>query len=98
VVDLLEQQRLEQLRAALADRYEVERKLGEGGMAGVYLARDRRHGRQVAVKVLREDLTAAIGVERFLHEVQVVANLQHPHILALYDSGEAQGFLYYVMP
>jgi TolB-like protein len=98
VVDLLEQQRLEQLRAALADRYEVERKLGEGGMADVYLARDRRHGRQVAVKVLREDLAAAIGVERFIHEVQVAANLQHPHILALYDSGEAQGFLYYVMP
>jgi eukaryotic-like serine/threonine-protein kinase len=98
VVDLLEQQRLEQLRTALADRYDVERKLGEGGMAGVYLARDRRHGRQVAIKVLREDLAAAIGAERFVHEVQVAANLQHPHILALYDSGEAQGFLYYVMP
>jgi serine/threonine-protein kinase len=97
-VDLLEQQRLEQLRAGLADRYAIERKLGEGGMSGVYLARDRRHGRQVALKVLREDLAAAVGVERFLHEVQVAANLQHPHILALYDSGEAQGLLYYVMP
>jgi eukaryotic-like serine/threonine-protein kinase len=98
VVDLVEQQRLEQVRAAVAERYEVERKLGEGGMAGVYLARDRRHGRPVAIKVLREDLTAAVGAERFLHEVQVAANLQHPHILALYDSGEAQGLLYYVMP
>jgi eukaryotic-like serine/threonine-protein kinase len=98
VVDPLEHERLEHLRAALADRYDVERKLGEGGMAAVYLARDRRHGRQVAVKVLRDDLTAAVGIERFLHEVQVAANLQHPHILALYDSGESQGLLYYVMP
>ena len=64
MVDLVEHERLEQLRAALADRYDVERKLGEGGMAGVYLARDRRHGRQVAVKVLREDLGAAVGAER----------------------------------
>jgi eukaryotic-like serine/threonine-protein kinase len=98
VVDLLEQHRLEQLRTALADRYEVDRKLGEGGMATVYLARDRRHGRQVAIKVLRADLAASVGAERFLQEVQVAANLQHPHILALYDSGEAQGFLYCVMP
>jgi serine/threonine protein kinase/tetratricopeptide (TPR) repeat protein len=98
VVDLLEPHRLEQLRVALADRYEIDRKLGEGGMASVYLARDPRHGRQVAVKVLREDLAASIGSARFLHEVQVAANLQHPHILALYDSGEARGFLYYVMP
>jgi eukaryotic-like serine/threonine-protein kinase len=98
VVDLLEQHRLEQFRAALADRYDVDRKLGEGGMASVYLARDRRHGRQVALKVLRADLAASVGAERFLREVQVAANLQHPHILALYDSGEAQGFLYCVMP
>jgi serine/threonine-protein kinase len=98
VVDLQEHERLERLRAALVERYEVERKLGEGGMAGVYLARDRRHGRQVAIKVLRDDLSAAVGAERFLHEVQVAANLQHPHVLALYDSGEAQGLLYYVMP
>jgi serine/threonine-protein kinase len=94
----MEHDRLERLRAALADRYDVERKLGEGGMAGVYLAQDRRHGRQVAVKVLREDVSAAVGADRFLHEVQVAANLQHPHILALYDSGEAKGLLYYVMP
>ena len=98
MLDLLDQQRLEQLRAALGDRYELERKLGEGGMATVYLARDRRHGRPVAVKVLRGDLAATVGAERFLHEVQVAANLQHPHILPLYDSGEAAGVLYYVMP
>ena len=98
VVDLLEQQRLEQLRAALGERYELERKLGEGGMATVYLAKDRRHGRPVALKVLHGDLAATVGAERFVHEVQVAANLQHPHILPLYDSGEAQGILYYVMP
>ncbi|HEU5039545.1 MAG TPA: serine/threonine-protein kinase, partial [Gemmatimonadales bacterium] len=98
MVDLLDQQRLEQLRAVLGERYELDRKLGEGGMAAVYLARDRRHGRPVALKVLREDLAASVGAGRFLHEVQVAANLQHPHILALYDSGEAQGVLYYVMP
>ncbi len=98
MVDLLEQQRLEHLRTVLGERYELDRKLGEGGMAAVYLARDRRHGRPVALKVLREDLVASVGAERFLHEVQVAANLQHPHILALYDSGEVQGVLYYVMP
>ncbi|HEX6107708.1 MAG TPA: serine/threonine-protein kinase [Gemmatimonadales bacterium] len=98
MADPLEQRRLEQLRAALADRYEVDRSLGEGGMASVYLARDRRHSREVAVKVLRADLAASIGAERFLHEIRIAAGLQHPHILALYDSGEAQGLLYYVMP
>ncbi len=98
MTDLLEEQRLEQLRTALGERYEVERLLGEGGMATVYLARDRRHGRPVALKVLRDELAATVGTERFLHEVQVAASLQHPHILPLYDSGEAQGVLFYVMP
>ncbi len=91
-------QRLEDLKAALADRYEIEREIGQGGMANVYLARDLRHDRQVAVKVLRPDLAAALGTERFLREIKIVANLTHPHILPLYDSGEAEGFLYYVMP
>jgi len=88
----------EGLTAALADRYVIEREIGSGGMATVYLARDLRHQRQVAIKVLRPELTAALGAERFLREVTTTANLHHPHILALYDSGEAQGFLYYVMP
>ena len=86
------------LNAALADRYEIERELGEGGMATVYLARDLRHERKVALKVLRPELAATMGPERFLQEVRVTANLQHPHILPLFDSGEAGGFLYYVMP
>ncbi|MGD8727714.1 MAG: protein kinase, partial [Gemmatimonadales bacterium] len=89
---------LDRLRAALADRYTVERELGRGGMATVYLARDLKHGRPVAVKVLLPELTAALGGERFLQEIRVTASLQHPHILALYDSGEADGLLYYVMP
>ncbi len=88
----------ERLSAALADRYRLERRLGEGGMATVYLAQDVRHHRQVAVKVLRPDLAAALGPERFLREIEIAANLTHPHILPLYDSGEADGFLYYVMP
>jgi serine/threonine-protein kinase len=86
------------LQTALADRYTLERELGRGGMATVYLARDLKHGRPVAIKVLRPELAAALGSERFLREIQLTANLQHPHILALYDSGEAAGFLYYVMP
>jgi serine/threonine-protein kinase len=86
------------LRAALTGRYDIERELGHGGMATVYLARDVKHGRQVAVKVLRPDLTAAVGAERFLREIAIAARLQHPHILTLIDSGEAAGFLYYVMP
>jgi formylglycine-generating enzyme required for sulfatase activity/dienelactone hydrolase len=86
------------LRAALAGRYDIERVLGHGGMATVYLARDVKHGRQVAVKVLRPDLAKAVGAERFLREIAIAARLQHPHILALIDSGEADGFLYYVMP
>jgi serine/threonine-protein kinase len=89
---------LEQLRAALGERYDVERLVGEGGMATVYLARDLRHGRQVAIKTLRAELAASIGADRFLREIRVAANLQHPNVLALYDSGEADGILYYVMP
>ncbi len=89
---------LEQLRAALGDRYEVERLVGEGGMATVFLAQDLRHGRKVAIKTLRAELAASIGADRFLREIRVAAKLQHPNILALYDSGEADGILYYVMP
>jgi tRNA A-37 threonylcarbamoyl transferase component Bud32 len=88
----------EPLQRALAGRYDLERLIGQGGMATVYLARDVKHGRRVAVKVLRSDLAATIGVERFLREIQIAARLQHPHILLLIDSGEAEGFLYYVMP
>jgi serine/threonine-protein kinase len=83
---------------ALAGRYDLERLIGQGGMATVYLARDSRHGRPVAIKVLRPELAASIGADRFLREIKLAANLQHPNILALYDSGEAGGFLYYVMP
>ena len=86
------------VRAALAERYELEQVIGRGGMATVYLARDRKHGRQVAVKVLRPDLAASIGSERFLQEIEIAASLTHPHILPLHDSGEAGEFLYYVMP
>ena len=89
---------LEDLRAALAGRYEIDKEIGQGGMATVYLADDLRHERKVAVKVLRPDLAAALGPERFLREIKIAANLTHPHILPLYDSGEAEGFLYYVMP
>lgn len=86
------------LTQALAGRYEIERELGHGGMATVYLARDLRHGRSVAIKVLRPDLAAAIGGTRFLREINITAQLQSPHILPLLDSGEADGLLYYVMP
>jgi serine/threonine-protein kinase len=89
---------LDQLRTALEGRYAVERLIGQGGMATVYLARDIRHERPVAIKVLRPELAASIGADRFLREIKVAAQLQHPNILALYDSGEAAGFLYYVMP
>jgi tRNA A-37 threonylcarbamoyl transferase component Bud32/thioredoxin-like negative regulator of GroEL len=88
----------ERLSAALSGHYRIERELGAGGMATVYLAEDLKHRRRVAVKVLRSELTASLGSERFLREVTIAANLQHPHILPLYDSGEAGGFLYYVMP
>jgi serine/threonine-protein kinase len=86
------------LSNALADRYRLERHLGEGGMATVYLAHDLKHDRKVAVKILRPELAAIIGGERFVNEIKVTANLQHPNILPLYDSGEADTFLYYVMP
>ncbi len=86
------------LAEALADRYELVKELGRGGMATVYLARDLKHEREVAVKVLHQDLGASIGPERFLREIKVAANLQHPNILPLFDSGQAAGLLYYVMP
>jgi len=86
------------LTAALQDRYAIERELGAGGMATAYLARDLKHDRQVALKVLRPELAAILGAERFLHEIKTTANLQHPHILSLFDSGEADGLVYYVMP
>ena len=89
---------IQDLRAALTGRYEIDREIGQGGMATVYLARDVKHNRQVAVKVLQPDLAAALGHERFVREIEIAANLSHPHILPLYDSGEADGFLYYVMP
>ena len=89
---------LAQLSGALADRYRIERELGAGGMATVYLAHDLRHDRDVAIKVLHPDLAAALGGERFLSEIKTTARLQHPHILPLLDSGEADGVLYYVMP
>ncbi len=89
---------LENLRTALAGRYQIERQLGSGGMATVYLARDLKHGRQVAIKVLRPELAAVIGARRFLHEIATVAVLQHPRILGLIDSGEANGTAWYVMP
>jgi serine/threonine-protein kinase len=89
---------VDRLTAALADRYAIERELGAGGMATVYLAEDLKHHRKVAVKVLRPELSAILGGDRFLAEIKVTANLQHPNILPLYDSGEADTFLYYVMP
>jgi serine/threonine protein kinase len=89
---------VDRLNRTLEGRYAIERKLGEGGMATVYLARDVRHERQVALKVLKPDLAAVVGAERFLTEIKVTAGLQHPNILPLFDSGEADGFLFYVMP
>ena len=86
------------LSDALSDRYTLERELGAGGMATVYLAHDLKHERDVAIKVLHPDLGAALGSERFLSEIRTTARLQHPHILPLLDSGEADGLLYYVMP
>ena len=86
------------LADSIRDRYELERELGSGGMATVYLARDLKHHRRVAVKVLRPELAATLGAARFLSEIKVAAALQHPHILPLLDSGETNGFLYYVMP
>jgi serine/threonine-protein kinase len=89
---------LDRLKTALADRYTIQRELGAGGMATVYLAEDLKHHRQVAIKVLRPELAASLGIERFVREIEIAANLTHPHILPLFDSGEADGFLYYVMP
>jgi serine/threonine-protein kinase len=88
----------ERLKAALADRYAIESEIGSGGMATVYLAQDLKHDRKVAVKVLKPELAAVVGTERFLAEIRTTANLSHPHILPLHDSGEADGFLFYVMP
>jgi eukaryotic-like serine/threonine-protein kinase len=88
----------ERLSAALAGRYRIERHLGEGGMASVYLAEDLKHDRKVAVKVLKPELAAVLGAERFVVEIKTTASLQHPHILPLFDSGTADGFLFYVMP
>jgi serine/threonine-protein kinase len=88
----------EQLATSLAGRYTIERELGRGGMATVFLARDVKHQRDVALKVLDPELGAVLGAERFLSEIRVTANLQHPNLLPLFDSGEADGLLYYVMP
>src|SRR5678815_222148 len=87
-----------QLNTALLGRYAIEREIGAGGMATVYLAQDLKHRRKVALKVLDPELGAVLGVERFLAEIQVTANLQHPNLLPLFDSGEASGLLFYVMP
>ena len=89
---------LGKLQSALEDRYRLDREIGAGGMATVYLAQDIRHDRKVALKVLRPELAAVIGAERFLAEIKLTANLQHPHILPLFDSGEADSYLFYVMP
>jgi serine/threonine-protein kinase len=86
------------LTTALSDRYRIERDLGEGGMATVYLAEDLKHDRRVALKVLKPELAAVLGAERFVVEIKTTAALQHPHILPLFDSGNADGFLFYVMP
>src|SRR5688572_6750245 len=86
------------LEASLSTTYRLERELGSGGMAVVYLAQDLRHKRRVALKVLRPEISAVLGPERFRREIETLANLTHPHILPLHDSGEADGLLYYVMP
>ena len=88
----------EHLNTALAGRYEIVREIGQGGMATVFLARDVKHHRSVALKVLSSELAAVLGRERFLAEIEVTANLHHPHLLPLFDSGEIEGLLFYVMP
>src|SRR5262249_46035425 len=88
----------ERLNASLASRYRLERELGRGGFATVYLAKDLRHPRNVAIKVLHAELATALGSERFLREIEIAAGLSHPHILPLLESGAADGILYYVMP
>ncbi len=89
---------IERLRQSLAQSYNIDRELGRGGMASVYLAQDQRHDRLVAVKVLNSELAASMGSDRFLQEIKLAARLNHPHILPLFDSGSIDGFLYYVMP
>src|SRR5580765_7700839 len=89
---------LNRLQPSLDDRYAIERELGRGGMAVVMLARDLKHQRQVAIKVLRPELSESLGTDRFLREIEVAAQLTHPHILPVFDSGAADGLLYYVMP
>ena len=88
----------DRLKEALAGRYTLERELGQGGMAVVYLAVDSKHSRRVALKVLLPELAATVGPKRFLREIEIAAGLNHPHVLPLHDSGEVDGFLYYVMP
>src|SRR5678810_704642 len=88
----------QRLPSALGDSYSIDRELGRGGMATVYLAQDLKHDRVVALKVLHPDLAAAVGADRFLREIKLAARLNHPHILPLFDSGESDGFLFYVMP
>src|SRR5678809_400831 len=89
---------LDKIRAAFSQQYSIDRELGRGGMATVYLAQDGKHERLVALKVLHPDLAASLGPDRFLREIKLAARLNHPHILPLHDSGEADGFLFYVMP
>src|SRR5213593_4471179 len=89
---------VDRVRSVLADRYTIEREVGRGGMATVFLAQDQRHHRPVAVKVLHPQLAVSLGPDRFLREIQIAAQLQHPHIVPLYDSGQAGDLLYYVMP
>ena len=88
----------QELPRVLGDRFDVEREIGRGGMATVFLGHDRKHDRPVAIKVLRQEVAASVGSDRFLSEIRTAARLQHPHIMPLHDSGEADGFLYYVMP
>ena len=89
---------MQRLKSSIADRYVIGSRIGAGGMSIVYLAQDLRHHRNVAVKVLRPEIAGVIGSDRFLREIQIVAQLRHPHILPLHDSGEVDGWLYYVMP
>ena len=89
---------LQRLQSALADRYAIQREVGQGGMATVFLAQDLKHDRSVALKVLHPELAATLGSERFLREIKVAARLNHPHIVPLHDSGQAGDLLYYVMP
>jgi serine/threonine-protein kinase len=89
---------IDRVRAALADRYTVKRELGCGGMATVFLAEDQKHNREVAIKVIRPEIAISVGVDRFLREIGIAARLSHPHIVPVYDSGDADDMMYYVMP